>query len=73
MSADAPITLGEALPKEMERVTGLIEIYASLPRMAGAIAVGMMRADLKRATEALASGDVHAMMQAYKALKDYKE
>lgn len=66
-------TLGEALPREMARVTALIELYAKLPSNAGAFAIFMMRKDLADATTALAVGDVATMARIYAELKEYKE
>lgn len=40
---------------------------------AGAFLVASLRNDLARAEHAAASGDVVEMLQAYTALKDYKE
>lgn len=65
-------SLGEALPKEMARVTDMIEVYASLPNGAGALAIILMRHDLDKAAKAMAEGDVVAMMQAYQSLKELK-
>lgn len=66
-------SLGEELPNEMKRVTGLIEIYASLPGGVGAFAIMMMRQTLDAATRALASGDVIQMMRVYEDIKGFKE
>jgi hypothetical protein len=66
------ITLGDALPKEMARVRDQIMPTYQEIGPAGAFALVMMRADLDRATHALAVGDVIAMMQAYDALTGYK-
>lgn len=65
-------SLGEALPKEMARVTGLIEIYASLPDGAGTFAILLMRTDLDKAAKAMAEGDIVSMIEAYKSLKEFK-
>lgn len=63
-------TLGDALPKEMARVRDeVLPHYVEIgpPGMFGA---AMIRQDLDAAARALASGDVVAMMAAYKALKE---
>jgi len=65
-------TLGDALPREMARVTKLIEIYASIGP-AGSFAIAMMRRDLDLAARAMAEGDVAAMAAAYQSLKEFKE
>lgn len=66
-------TLGEELPNEIDRVVGLIVIYASLPKGAGILAIEMMRAELRIALKAMAEGDVIAMLKAYHALKAWEE
>ena len=63
-------TLGDALPREIERVQELIKEYESVPN--GNIAASLMKADIKRANEAMISGDIVGMVSAYSALKDYK-
>lgn len=66
-------TLGDALPMEMARVRDhLMPMYQSVGP-AGGFALAMMRADLDRATKALAEGDVPGMVRAYEALRQYKE
>ena len=64
-------TLGDALPREMARVTKLIALYASLPDGVGQFAIAMMRADLDRAAKAMAEGDVAKMKHYYQELKGY--
>ncbi|CAE6810764.1 hypothetical protein R69746_05607 [Paraburkholderia aspalathi] len=63
-------TLGDALPDEIARVTGLIPIYASCGPVAN-IALALMRASLDRATRALAAGDVVAMVECLVDLQGY--
>lgn len=66
-------TLGDALPKEMARVRDeLMPLYQSIGP-AGGFALAMMRAELDRATKALAEGDLPTMIQSYEALKGFKE
>jgi hypothetical protein len=61
-------SLGTALPAEMARVRDeVLPVYDGIPT--GRIAAALMRADLDRATKALAEGDVVAMLRAYEALK----
>lgn len=66
-------TLGEALPKEMARVRDeLMPMYQSIGP-AGGFALALMRAELDRATKALAEGDLPTMIVSYEALKGFKE
>ena len=65
-------TLGEALPREMARVRDEVMPQYLAIGEAGSFAVAFMRADLDRATKALAVGDVVAMMRAYESLKGYE-
>ena len=64
-------SLGESLPREMARVTGLIEIYASIGP-AGGFAIAMMKRDLAAAAKAMIEGDLPEMIRAYQSLKEYK-
>lgn len=65
-------SLGFELPKEMTRVRDeLLPLYDAIP--AGKFAATLMRAELDRATRALAEGDVVTMIQSYEALKGFKE
>jgi hypothetical protein len=67
-------SLGEALPKEQARVRKLILQYRD-PMLCGAgnFAAMMMEKALKEADEAVISGDVVRMIQAYEDLKGYNE
>lgn len=66
-------SLGEELPKEMTRVRDvLMPQYLSIGPACG-FALALMRAELDRATKALAEGDVVTMIQSYEALKGFKE
>jgi hypothetical protein len=66
-------SLGTELPKEMARVRDeLMPIYESIGTT-GRFALLMMRAELDRATRALAEGDVITMIRSYEALKGFKE
>ncbi len=64
-------SIAEALPKEQQRVRELIEIYEEIP--AGCFAAAMMRQSLSLAEKAAASGDLVAMIAAYKDLESYTE
>jgi hypothetical protein len=63
------ITLGDALPAEIERVTKLLTHYASLGPV-GMFGAEMLRQALKTASEAMASGDPIMMIRAYQKLKE---
>jgi len=65
-------SLGEALPKEQARVRSLIVQYRDpILKGAGEIAARMMETSLQAADKAVMSGDVVAMIQAYKDLQGY--
>lgn len=63
-------TLADALPREIERVQEIIKVYETIPE--GAIAAAMMKQDIKRAHEAMMSGDLAGMISAHQALKEYE-
>lgn len=63
----------EGLLKEMNRVRELIKIYESLPDGAGFIAASMMKVSIKKAEEAIATGDIVAELKAYEDLKGFEE
>jgi Lar family restriction alleviation protein len=67
------LSLGEALPLEQARVRNLILQYRD-PELngAGAIAAAMMEQSLRAADAAVMSGDIVAMIEAYRDLKEYK-
>lgn len=62
-------TLGDALPKEIQRCQELLVDYESIGP-AGAFGVGFIRAHIATALKAIAEGDVVAMLQSYNALKE---
>ena len=65
-------TLGEELPKEQARVRGLILQYRDpILNGAGNFAALMMEQSLRRADEAIMSGDIGLMIAAYQDLKEY--
>lgn len=64
-------TLGTALPKEIQRCTRLLEQYKALGDV-GRFGYAMISADIQRANEATAEGDVIGMLEAYKVLKGCK-
>ena len=64
-------TVGEELPKEVERVRAeVMPAYQSVGQQ-GAVVLGWMRASVDRAEKAMASGDVVEMVRAYKELRGY--
>lgn len=65
-------TLGNALPDEIARVTEILGHYQQIGP-AGAFGVMMLKASLDRATRALASGDIGAMIVCMNDLKEYSE
>lgn len=67
-----PVSLGEALPREMARVRDEVMPAYRAIGFSGALALGMMRIDLDAAAKAMAEGDVVAMMNSYTALKGYE-
>lgn len=65
-------SFGTALPKEQERVRGLLENYLVIGP-AGAFGATMIRASLKEAEEAAISGNVVRMIAAYERLKEHRK
>lgn len=64
-------TLGDALPREIQRVREeVMPVYAEIGP-SGAFAILMMKQDLLKASAAIADGDVVAQIRAYEALKGY--
>ena len=65
-------SLGDALPKEQARVRELILQYRDpMLNGAGVFAAAFMEQSLKKADEAVMSGDVIAMLRTYQDLKEY--
>lgn len=63
-------TLGDALPREMARVRDHVLPHFVEIGPPGMIGAALIRADLDRAAQALASGDVIEMIAAYQSLKE---
>lgn len=64
-------SLGEQLPREIARVRDeVLPAYLEIG-LPGQFAVMMMRKALDNASEAMISGDVVAIIQAYEDLKGY--
>ena len=62
-------SLAEALPKECARVREVLGHYKELG-LVGAFGATFIEIDLRAADIAMASGDVVAMLQAYKKLQE---
>ena len=64
-------TLGDALPKEIQRCQELLTQYAAIGAT-GTFAYTMIQADIAAANKAMMEGDVVAMLRAHEALKGCK-
>ena len=62
-------TLGDAIPKEQARVREVLGHYKDIGP-AGMFGAAMIEQTLRRADQAVMSGDVVAMIAAYTELKD---
>ena len=62
------MNIAEALAKEIQRNRELLELYKEIPT--GAFGAAMIDLDIKKAVDALASGDAIEMIEAYNAMKD---
>ena len=62
-------SLGDALPKEMARVREVLGHYREIGP-AGAIGAMLIELDLREADQAVMSGDLLAMIIAYKKLQE---
>jgi hypothetical protein len=61
-------TLGDALPKEQARVREVLGHYKEIGQ-AGMFGATMIEQSLQKADKAIMSGDITAMMVAYKELQ----
>jgi len=66
------LTLGEALPLEIERVWEIVREYESLPNGCGKPAAFIMKQDISKAHKAMIEGDLPGMIAAYQDLKEWK-
>lgn len=66
-------SLGYELPKEMARIRDVLMPHYLAIGPAGGFALTLMRAELDRATKALAEGDVVTMIRSYEALKKFTD
>jgi hypothetical protein len=62
------MNVAEALVKEIERNRELLKLYQEIPT--GVFGATMIDLDIKNAVEALASGDVVKIVEAYEAIKN---
>jgi hypothetical protein len=62
-------SLADALPREVKRVQELLPLYDAIPM--GVFAATMMRHSIKCANDAIAQGDVVAMIRCHEELKGY--
>jgi hypothetical protein len=65
--SEEPKNIAEAIALEIHRNRELLEVYRSLPT--GAFGATTISIDIKNAVDALASGDVIKILQAYETLK----
>lgn len=68
--ADKAENLIEGIQRECDRVREILSLYDAIPT--GVFAATMMRNSIKAAESAIASGDVLAMLAAYKDLEKYE-
>ncbi|NYT76608.1 hypothetical protein H0A71_06360 [Alcaligenaceae bacterium] len=61
----------EGVQRQCARVREILPLYDEIPT--GVFAATMMRSSIKKAEAAIASGDVTAMLSAYKDLEEYEE
>ena len=69
-------SLAEKLPREINRVRDVQDLYKGLRTMPNVIVepqIMLMEAAIQRAIAASASGDAIEMLRAYEDLKDWKE
>jgi len=64
------LTLGEAYPREQERLRDLLVIYASIGP-AGTFASILIKDCLARADQAAMEGDTIAMIRVYEEMKEF--
>lgn len=64
-------SLAEALPEEMDRVVGLIPMYASIGP-SGDFGIMMMRKSLREATSAIVNIDTVEMLRCLEDLRGFK-
>jgi hypothetical protein len=68
------VSLGEALPQEINRVRALQDEYKAMRRMPGLLvepAIALMEASIQNAVRVSTEGDVVEMLRAYEDLKGF--
>lgn len=65
-------TLGDALPREINRCRELVKMYEEIGNP-GIFAKTMIQADIDKAERAMAEGDLPAMIAVYQSLKEWKD
>ena len=65
-------SVGEEMPKLIERSQELLQDYIEIGGISGAMGAGMIKRDIREATEALASGDVLRILRSYETLKGHE-
>lgn len=65
------MTLGDALPAEIQRVQRIMDLYNSVPN--GQFAAALMAQDIASAHKAMMEGDLPGMIAAYRELRTWKE
>jgi hypothetical protein len=69
------VTVGEALPQEINRVRELQDEYKAMRGMPGVMvepAIALMEASIQNAIRVSAEGDVIEILRAYEDLKGYE-
>jgi hypothetical protein len=69
LESSACSTLGDALPKEIERCQELLGVYKSLGPV-GSFGQAMISAEIAEAHKAMIEGDAVGMVRAYQNLKN---
>jgi len=75
---DKPVSLAEALPQEIARVSAKKERWQSFMRDHAMVSgmqfsINIMQAEIEEAVNALASGDLARMLTAHESLKGYND
>jgi hypothetical protein len=65
-------SVGEAFPKEQQRLRDLLVIYRELEGGVGMFGAMMIEQALQRADQAMASGDAVAIVQAFAAMREFE-
>lgn len=63
-------SVGTEFPAEQARLRQLVQDYRSLPNGAGAFGALMIEQTLAEADQAMASGDIIAILRAFEAMRE---